>query len=154
MTQFFCSHCCSPQAHKTVIQMGKPQRALKEGSPSHQICLTVSRSLSAQVLYSLFPHASCLQIVSLLLFAEWCSQRTSIPRGIQYTVIPLTPADCRSTGENKEVVRDVGRERESNSCLKRSSEVLGPSPTSAAVLDSNLVRENLERRPSFEGILF
>nr|XP_046260457.1 potassium voltage-gated channel subfamily H member 7 isoform X1 [Scatophagus argus] len=57
-----------------------------------------------------------------------------------------------SKGESKEVVRDLGRERESNSCLKRSSEVLGPTPPSTAVLDSNVVvRENLERRPSFEA---
>lgn len=47
---------------------------------------------------------------------------------------------------------DVGAERESNSCLKGSSEaLLSPSP-SGAVLDSNLVdRDNLERRSSFEG---
>ncbi|XP_073329823.1 voltage-gated inwardly rectifying potassium channel KCNH7-like [Pagrus major] len=58
-----------------------------------------------------------------------------------------------SKGDNKEVVGEIGRERESNSCLKRSSEALGPSPPSAAVLDSNLVvRDNLERRPSFEDL--
>ncbi|XP_076602469.1 voltage-gated inwardly rectifying potassium channel KCNH7 isoform X1 [Chaetodon auriga] len=58
-----------------------------------------------------------------------------------------------SKEENKEAVRDVGRERESNSCLKRSTEVLGPSTPSATVLDSNLVvRDNLERRPSFEDL--
>ncbi|XP_038568508.1 potassium voltage-gated channel subfamily H member 7-like [Micropterus salmoides] len=59
-----------------------------------------------------------------------------------------------SEGGNKEVVKDLGRERESNSCLKRCSEVLGPSPPSAAVQDSNLiVRDSLERRQSLEGNL-
>ncbi|XP_035532615.1 potassium voltage-gated channel subfamily H member 7-like [Morone saxatilis] len=58
-----------------------------------------------------------------------------------------------SKGENKEVGRDVDRERESNSCLKRSTEVLGTSPPNAAVLDSNfVVRGNVERRPSFEDL--
>lgn len=142
------SHCCSPQAPKTVIQMVRPLRAPNAGSPSHQICLKVSRD-QPQVL---FPHALELQICSLLLFTEWYSLRTSVPCGIQYSVIPLTAVDCCSTGQNKEVVRDMGRERESNPCLKRSSEVLGPSPPSATVLDSNVVvRENSERRPSFEG---
>lgn len=70
------------------------------------------------------------------------------------SVIPLTTVDCCSTGENKEVVRDMGRKRESNSCLRRSSEVLVPSSPGAAVLDTNLVvRDNLERRASFEGNL-
>lgn len=83
------------------------------------------------------------------------SLKTCIPYGIQYSVIPLTPVDCRPTVENKEVVKDLGRERESNSCLKRCSEVLGPSPPTAAVLDSNLiVGDSLERRPSFEGDMF
>lgn len=68
------------------------------------------------------------------------------------SVIPLTTVDCCSTGENKEVVRDMGRQRESNLCLRRSSEVLVPSSPGAAVLDTNLVvRDNLERRASFEG---
>lgn len=103
-------------------------------------------------MHSLFPHDLWLQISSLLLLTEWCYRRTTIPCGIQYNVIPLTAVDCRSTGDNKEVVGEIGRERESNSCLKRSSEALGPSPPNAAVLDSNLVvRDNLERRPSFEG---
>ncbi|XP_029315411.1 voltage-gated inwardly rectifying potassium channel KCNH7 [Cottoperca gobio] len=58
-----------------------------------------------------------------------------------------------SKGENKEVVKNVRREKESNSCLKRSSEVLGPSPPNVSVLDSNLiVRDNVERRPSFEDL--
>lgn len=49
---------------------------------------------------------------------------------------------------------DVGAERESNSCLKGSSEVLLPPSPGAAVLDSNLVdRDNLERTSSFEGNL-
>lgn len=70
------------------------------------------------------------------------------------SVIRLSTVDCCSTGENKEVVRDMGRKRESNSCLRRSSEVLGPSSPGAAVQDTNLVvRDNLERRASFEGNL-
>lgn len=70
------------------------------------------------------------------------------------SVIPLATVDCRSAGENKEVVRDMGRKRESNSCLRRSSEALVPSSPGAAVLDTNLVvRDNLERRASFEGNL-
>lgn len=60
--------------------------------------------------------------------------------------------DCCSAGENKEAVRDVGAERESNPCLKRSSEVLLPPSPGAAVVDSNLVaRDHLERTSSFEG---
>ncbi|XP_031714287.1 voltage-gated inwardly rectifying potassium channel KCNH7 isoform X1 [Anarrhichthys ocellatus] len=58
-----------------------------------------------------------------------------------------------SKGESREVVKDLSRERESNSCLKRSSEVLCTSPPNAPVLESNLVvRENVERRPSFEDL--
>ncbi|XP_042350596.1 potassium voltage-gated channel subfamily H member 7-like [Plectropomus leopardus] len=58
-----------------------------------------------------------------------------------------------SKGDNKEVVKDLRRERGSNSCLKRSSEVLGSSPHSAPVLNSSLiVRDNVERRPSFEDL--
>lgn len=61
--------------------------------------------------------------------------------------------DCYSAGENKEAVRDAGAERESNPCLKTSSEaLLPPSPSAAVVVDSNLVaRDNLERTSSFEG---
>lgn len=84
------------------------------------------------------------------------SLRTTILCGIQYSVIPLTPVDCCSTGENKEVVTEVGKERESNSRLKRCSEVLGPSSPKAPVVDSNLighiqVRGTMETSPSFEG---
>ncbi|XP_068560115.1 potassium voltage-gated channel subfamily H member 7 [Cebidichthys violaceus] len=58
-----------------------------------------------------------------------------------------------SKGESREVVKDLSRERESNSCLKRSSEVLSTSPPNAPVLEPNLVvRENVERRPSFEDL--
>ncbi|XP_054471146.1 potassium voltage-gated channel subfamily H member 7-like [Anoplopoma fimbria] len=58
-----------------------------------------------------------------------------------------------SQGESKEVVKDLSRERESNTCLKRSMEVLGTPPLNAQVLDSNLVvRDNVERRPSFEDL--
>ncbi|XP_039674401.1 potassium voltage-gated channel subfamily H member 7-like [Perca fluviatilis] len=58
-----------------------------------------------------------------------------------------------SKGGNKEVVKPLGRGRESNSCLKISSEFLGPSPPSAPVLDSNLiVKDNKKRRPSFEDL--
>ncbi|XP_049449953.1 potassium voltage-gated channel subfamily H member 7-like isoform X3 [Epinephelus fuscoguttatus] len=60
-----------------------------------------------------------------------------------------------SKGENKEVVKDLRRERGSNSCLKRSSEVLSPSPHNAPALGSNLiVRDNVERRPSFEDLCY
>lgn len=125
--------------------MARALRAAKGGSPSHQMYLKVSRN---------FPHDLWLQIYSLLLFTEW-HRRTSIPYGIQCSVIPLTPVDCRSTGENKEVAKDLVRERESNSCLKRCSEVLDPSPPSATVLDSSvIVRDSLERRPPFEGNVF
>ncbi|XP_075895858.1 voltage-gated inwardly rectifying potassium channel KCNH7 isoform X2 [Nelusetta ayraudi] len=58
-----------------------------------------------------------------------------------------------SKGENTEVAGDVEAERESNTCLKRSSEVLLPPSPSATVLDSNLVdRDNLERTSSFEDL--
>ncbi|XP_026151611.1 voltage-gated inwardly rectifying potassium channel KCNH7 isoform X2 [Mastacembelus armatus] len=57
-----------------------------------------------------------------------------------------------SKGENKEVVKDMGRKRESNLCLKISSDVLGPSLLNPPVLDSKpAVRDSLERSPSFEG---
>ncbi|XP_029386667.1 voltage-gated inwardly rectifying potassium channel KCNH7 [Echeneis naucrates] len=58
-----------------------------------------------------------------------------------------------SKGENKEVVKEVGREREFNSCLKRCSGVLGPSSPTLPHLDSDLtVRDRLERSPSFEDL--
>ncbi|KAM3607269.1 uncharacterized protein V6R79_004671 [Siganus canaliculatus] len=65
--------------------------------------------------------------------------------------ISFTADVCK--GENKEGRKeDMGRERESNSCLKRSSEVLSSSPPNAAVLDSDLiVRSDLERS-SFEDL--
>ncbi|XP_047457799.1 potassium voltage-gated channel subfamily H member 7-like [Mugil cephalus] len=70
----------------------------------------------------------------------------SIKRRISFTPDP-------SKGENKEVVKDVQRERESNSCLKRCSVVLGPSSLNVPVLDSDLiVRGGLNRRPSFEDM--
>lgn len=63
------------------------------------------------------------------------------------------PVDCHTAGE--EVVSDLIAERESNSCLRRSSEASlnrGTSQPKATVRDSNLVvRDNAERRPSFEG---
>lgn len=69
-----------------------------------------------------------------------------------YGVIPLTPADCHSTGESKEMVKEVQRERESNSCLKRSSVVLGRSSLTVPGLDSDvIVRDSLDRKPPFEG---
>ncbi|XP_008286623.1 voltage-gated inwardly rectifying potassium channel KCNH7 [Stegastes partitus] len=58
-----------------------------------------------------------------------------------------------SKGENKEVGKDIQRERESNSCLKRSSVVLGPSSLNVPALDSDLiVRDSMDRRPSFEDL--
>lgn len=60
--------------------------------------------------------------------------------------------NCHSTGENAD--EDVGRERESNSCLKSCSGVLGPSSPNPPVLNSDLiVREKTDRNASFEGIL-
>lgn len=71
------------------------------------------------------------------------------------TVQCLSALDCCPTGENREVVKDMQKAKESYSCLQRSSEVLAPSSPSAAVLESTLVvRENLDRKPSFEGDLF
>ncbi|XP_022074033.1 potassium voltage-gated channel subfamily H member 7-like [Acanthochromis polyacanthus] len=65
--------------------------------------------------------------------------------------ISFTSDLCK--GENKEAVKDVRRERESNSCLKRGSVVLGPSSLNVPVLDSDLiVRESMDRRPSFEDL--
>ncbi|XP_068613084.1 potassium voltage-gated channel subfamily H member 7-like, partial [Brachionichthys hirsutus] len=69
--------------------------------------------------------------------------------------ISLTPD--ASKRETREANRDM-RVKESSSCLqkKRSSEVLSPSSpavTCPAVLDSNVVvRDNMERRPSFENL--
>ncbi|XP_068184495.1 potassium voltage-gated channel subfamily H member 7-like [Antennarius striatus] len=66
--------------------------------------------------------------------------------------ISFTPDSSKR--EHREAVRDI-REKESSSCLqkKRSSEVLGPSSPSSAVLNSNLVvRDNVERGPSFEDL--
>lgn len=52
------------------------------------------------------------------------------------------------------MARNMGREQESNSCLKKSS-VLGNSKPNGVVLDSDLiVRDKEEKRPSFEGIVF
>lgn len=64
--------------------------------------------------------------------------------------------DCCSTEENAEVVKDVQKEKESSLSLQRSSEVLGPSPPSTTVLETDLaVRDNLDRKPSFNGnVLF
>ncbi|KAK5890505.1 hypothetical protein CesoFtcFv8_014023 [Champsocephalus esox] len=57
-----------------------------------------------------------------------------------------------SAVENKGEVTNLGRERESNSSLKRSTDVLEPS-TPNAILGSHLaVRDNVERRPSFEDL--
>ncbi|KAI4806011.1 hypothetical protein KUCAC02_010603, partial [Chaenocephalus aceratus] len=57
-----------------------------------------------------------------------------------------------SAVENKGEVTNLGRERESNSSLKRSADVLEPS-TPNAILGSHLaVRDNVERRPSFEDL--
>ncbi|XP_065818463.1 potassium voltage-gated channel subfamily H member 7 [Labrus bergylta] len=70
----------------------------------------------------------------------------SMKRRISFTPDP-------TKGENKEVVEDLGGRRESNSCLKRSTEALGSSSPSPVVLDSNLVvTDGLERRPSFEDL--
>lgn len=70
-----------------------------------------------------------------------------------YCAVSLTPANCHSTGENEEAVKDVGREMESNLCLKRCSGVLDPSSHNLTVLDSSpIVRNSLERSPSFEGV--
>ncbi|XP_070694473.1 voltage-gated inwardly rectifying potassium channel KCNH7-like [Pempheris klunzingeri] len=70
----------------------------------------------------------------------------SIKRRISFT--PDLPKE-----ENKEAVKDLGRERESNSCPKRCSEVLDPSSPNAAVLDTNaIVRGSVERKPSFEDL--
>ncbi|XP_058478860.1 potassium voltage-gated channel subfamily H member 7-like [Solea solea] len=58
-----------------------------------------------------------------------------------------------SKGENEEVVKDAGRERESNPCLKRCSGVLYSSSPNPPVLDSDvIVRDSLERNPSFQDL--
>nr|XP_040056597.1 potassium voltage-gated channel subfamily H member 7-like isoform X2 [Gasterosteus aculeatus aculeatus] len=66
--------------------------------------------------------------------------------------ISFTPDVCKG----EEVVSDLIAERESNSCLRRSSEASlnrGTSQPKATVRDSNLVvRDNAERRPSFEDL--
>lgn len=147
MDLFQCSHFCSPQAPTTAIQMVRLLKALKGESPSHQIYPKVSRKKSGP--YRLIPRALWLQICSKQY------QREHLFHVEYSSVIPLTAVDCFSTGENKVVVQEMGRERESSSCLKRSSEVLGPSSPSAAVLDSDLpIRDNLERRSSLEGNIF
>ncbi|XP_026000267.1 voltage-gated inwardly rectifying potassium channel KCNH7 isoform X1 [Astatotilapia calliptera] len=58
-----------------------------------------------------------------------------------------------SKGESKEMVKEVQRERESNSCLKRSSVVLGRSSLTVPGLDSDvIVRDSLDRKPPFEDL--
>ncbi|CAB1459417.1 unnamed protein product [Pleuronectes platessa] len=58
-----------------------------------------------------------------------------------------------STGDNKEVVKDVGGERESNSCLKSCSGGLRPSSPNPPVLDTELiVRDSRGRNASFEDL--
>ncbi|XP_029980407.1 voltage-gated inwardly rectifying potassium channel KCNH7 [Sphaeramia orbicularis] len=62
-----------------------------------------------------------------------------------------------SKRENKEAVKDSGRERESNTCLKRFSDVLSPSSLNAQALESNLiehlqVRDSMVRNSSFEDL--
>ncbi|XP_076026063.1 voltage-gated inwardly rectifying potassium channel KCNH7 [Genypterus blacodes] len=69
--------------------------------------------------------------------------------------ISFTPDNPK--GENKEVDKELRRGRESNSCLKRSSEVLGYTSSEQPAVDQSLtghiqVRENLERSPSFEDL--
>lgn len=50
------------------------------------------------------------------------------------------------------MVKDTETEKESRLSLQRSSEVLGPSSPSTTVLDSELpLRDNLDRKPSFNG---
>lgn len=59
---------------------------------------------------------------------------------------------CSSAEENAEVLKDVEREKESGLSLRRSSELLGPSSPSTTVLEPDLsVRDNLDRKPSFNG---
>ncbi|XP_041858169.1 potassium voltage-gated channel subfamily H member 7-like [Melanotaenia boesemani] len=56
-------------------------------------------------------------------------------------------------GEDKEAVKDSQKEKGSNSCLKRSSVVLGSSSLCVPVLDSDLiVRDSLNRRTSLEDL--
>ncbi|XP_028291102.1 voltage-gated inwardly rectifying potassium channel KCNH7 [Gouania willdenowi] len=56
-------------------------------------------------------------------------------------------------GENKEVVNNVQRQRETNLCLKRSSAVLGPSTLSVPVLDlEHQGTDRMDRRSSFQDV--
>ncbi|KAF3694899.1 Potassium voltage-gated channel subfamily H member 7 [Channa argus] len=58
-------------------------------------------------------------------------------------------------GEHKEVVKDLGSERQSNSCLKTCSGVLHPSTPKPPIRESNLiVRDGLKRSPSFEDLCY
>lgn len=68
----------------------------------------------------------------------------------------IPSVDCCSTEENAELVKDVQREKESCFSLQRSSELLGPSSPSSTALETDLVvRDNLDRKPSFNGnVLF
>ncbi|XP_067372991.1 potassium voltage-gated channel subfamily H member 7-like isoform X2 [Channa argus] len=67
--------------------------------------------------------------------------------------ISFTP-DLR-IGEHKEVVKDLGSERQSNSCLKTCSGVLHPSTPKPPIRESNLiVRDGLKRSPSFEDLCY
>lgn len=64
--------------------------------------------------------------------------------------------DLCSTEENAEVVKEVQREKDSCLTLQRSSEVLSPSSPSTAALETDVsVRDNLDRKTSFNGnVLF
>ncbi|KAM9710190.1 voltage-gated inwardly rectifying potassium channel KCNH7 isoform 2-T2 [Menidia menidia] len=56
-------------------------------------------------------------------------------------------------GENKEMTKDGQKDRGSNSCLRRSSAVLGSSSLGVPVMDSDLIaRDNEEQRPSTEDL--
>ncbi|KAK2839745.1 hypothetical protein Q5P01_013485 [Channa striata] len=70
----------------------------------------------------------------------------SIKRRISFTPdLPL--------GEHKEVVKDLGSERQSDSCLKTCSGVLRPPSPNPPIRDSNLiVSDGLKRSPSFEDL--
>ncbi|XP_019723774.1 voltage-gated inwardly rectifying potassium channel KCNH7 isoform X2 [Hippocampus comes] len=74
----------------------------------------------------------------------------SIKRRISFTPEPPKV-------ENNEVSTELEMGRESNLCLKRCSEVRGPSTPSSPVLDSNLLGHNevtdgLRRSPSFQDL--
>lgn len=76
--------------------------------------------------------------------------------GMLVARLDLIPSvDCCSTEENAEVVKDVQR-KESCFSIQRSSELLGPSSPSSTALETDLVvRDNLDRKPSFNGnVLF